>query len=228
MPFRVLCAFAVKIFPNITMSEDPEIRQAQYAKKKGEVVLREHEYDGIQEYDQTLPNWWMFIFFGATLFFFGYWIAYYQFGWAKTDAHRIDAAMAVIADAKAKALEEMLAKLDDKALITVWAADPAVVANGEAAYQQNCIACHGQDLAAKIDIGNGQSVQLPGLSLTDGQWKYGNKPMDIFKLINLGTPPESPGHNGAKMEAWGQKMPPVQIAEITAFIISRNQAEFAE
>jgi hypothetical protein len=30
------------------------------------------------------------------------------------------------------------------------------------------------------------------------------------------------------MEAWGQKMPPLQIAEMTAFIISRNQAEFSK
>jgi cytochrome c oxidase cbb3-type subunit 3 len=210
------------------MSEEPEIRHGQYAQKKGEVVLREHVYDGIREYDQTLPNWWLFIFFGALLFFFGYWIAYYQFGWSKTDAQKIEAAMAVIADAKAKAHDEMLARLNDDALVNIWATDPDHVAAGEASYQQNCIACHGQDLAAKIDIGNGQSVPLPGLSLTDGQWKYGNRPMDIYKLITEGTPADSPGHNGAKMEAWGQKMPPLQIAEMTAFIISRNQAEFSK
>jgi cytochrome c oxidase cbb3-type subunit 3 len=210
------------------MSDEPDINKAQYASKKGEVVLREHVYDGIQEYDQTLPNWWLFIFFGALLFFFGYWIAYYQFGWAKTDAERIDAAMAVISDAKAKALDEMLAKLTDDALVNDWATDPSRVAGGEAAYLMNCIACHGQDLAAKIDIGNGQSVALPGLPLTDGEWKYGGKPMDIFRIINAGTPADSPGHNGAKMEAWGLKMPPVQIAEITAFIISKNKQEFAK
>ena len=38
---------------------------------------------------------------------------------------------------------------------------------------------------------------------------------------------DSPGHNNAKMEAWGLKLPPVQIAELTAFIISENQAEFS-
>jgi cytochrome c oxidase cbb3-type subunit 3 len=208
------------------MSDEPEIHKAQYASKKGEVVLREHTYDGIQEYDQTLPNWWLFIFFGALLFFFGYWIAYYQFGWAKTDAQKIEEAMAVISDAKAKALEEMLAKLTDEALVNDWATDPSRVAAGEMIYMANCIACHGQDLKAAIDIGGGQTVALPGLSLTDGEWKYGGKPMDIFRLINQGTPADSPGHNGAKMEAWGQKIPPVQIAELTAFLISRNAAEF--
>jgi len=52
--------------------------------------------------------------------------------------------------------------------------------------------------------------------------------MDIFKLINEGTPPDSTGHNGAKMEAWGLKLPPVQVAELTAFLISENKGEFAK
>jgi len=210
------------------MSNEPEIRRAQYAEKEGEVVLRDHEYDGIREYDQKLPNWWLFIFIAAHVFFVGWWFAFYNLGWGKTDEQKIAAAMAVIKDAQDKALEEMLAKLTDEALVNDWATDPAHVAAGEATYQQNCIACHGQDLAAKINIGNGQSVPLPGLPLTDGQWKYGSKPMDIFKLINDGTPADSPGHNGAKMEAWGLKLPPIQVAELTAFIISRNKEEFAK
>jgi cytochrome c oxidase cbb3-type subunit III len=210
------------------MSDEPEIRRAQFAEKEGEVVLREHEYDGIQEYDQKLPNWWLVIFIAALVFFLGYWIAYYQFGWMKSDEAKIQAAMSRIEAAQKKALDEMLAKLNDEALVNEWATDPARVASGREIYLINCTACHGQDLAAKIDVGGGQFVNLPGLSLTDGQWKYGAKPMDIFRLINNGTPPESPGHNNAKMEAWGLKLPPVQIAEVTAFIISENQAEFSK
>ncbi|WP_411827044.1 cbb3-type cytochrome c oxidase N-terminal domain-containing protein [Luteolibacter sp. AS25] len=210
------------------MPEEPEIRRAAYAEKKGEIVLREHEYDGIQEYDQKLPNWWLFIFIGAHIFFLGYWITYYQFGWFQTDEQRIERAMAVISEVKKKALDDMLAKLTDEAIINDWATDPTRVATGESIYMSNCIACHGQDLAAKIDLGGGQSVNLPGLPLTDGEWKYGDKPMDIFKLINEGTPADSPGHNGAKMEAWGQKLPPVQIAELTAFLVSKNPDDFQQ
>ena len=208
------------------MSEEPEIRRAQYAEKEGEIVLREHEYDGIQEYDQKLPNWWLVIFIAAHVFFVGYWFAYYQLGWFKTDEQNIQAAMARIEQAQEKALEEMLAKLTDEALVNEWAADPVRVAAGREVYMTSCIACHGQDLAARIDIGGGQFVSLPGLPLTDGDWKYGGKPMDIFRLINEGTPPDSTGHNGAKMEAWGLKLPPIQVAELTAFLISENRDEF--
>jgi len=210
------------------MPDEPEIRRAQYAEKEGEVVLREHEYDGIQEYDQKLPNWWLVIFIAALVFFLGYWVAYYQFGLMQTDEQKIAAAMARIENAQKKALDEMLAKLDDDALVNEWATDPVRVASGRDIYLINCTACHGQDLAAKIDIGGGQSVNLSGLSLTDGEWKYGSNPMDIFRIINDGTPPESTGHNNAKMEPWGLKLPPVQIAELTAFIISENQAEFSK
>lgn len=208
--------------------EEPEIRRAQYAEKKGEVVLREHEYDGIQEYDQRLPNWWLFIFIAAHVFFLGYWVAYYNFGWFKTDQQKIDAAMARIEEAQQKALDEMLAELTDEALVNEWAADPVRIASGREVYLTNCIACHGQDLKGVIDVGGGQTVALPGLPLTDGEWKYGGTPMEIFKLINEGTPPDSTGHNGAKMEAWGLKLPPVQVAELTAFIISENPEEFAK
>lgn len=210
------------------MSDEPEIRRAQFAEKEGEVVLREHEYDGIQEYDQKLPNWWLVIFIAALVFFFGYWIAYYHLGWMKSDEAKIQAAMQRIETAQKKALDEMLAKLNDEALVNEWASDPARVASGREIYMVNCTACHGQDLAAKIDVGGGQFVNLPGRSLTDGQWEYGAKPMDIFRIINNGTPPESPGHNNAKMEAWGLKLPPVQIAELTAYIISENLTEFSK
>jgi len=210
------------------MSNEPEIRRAQYAEKEGEVVLRDHEYDGIREYDQKLPNWWLFIFIAAHIFFLGYWVAYYNFGWFKSDDQKINIAMARIDEAQQKALDEMLAKLDNETLVNEWSTDPVRVASGSEIYQGNCIACHGQDLKAVIDIGGGQTVALPGLPLTDGKWQYGGTPMEIFKIINEGTPPDSAGHNGAKMEAWGLKIPPVQIAELTAFIISENKEEFAK
>jgi cytochrome c oxidase cbb3-type subunit 3 len=210
------------------MPEEPLIRSAQYASKKGEIALRDHEYDGIREYDQLLPNWWLVIFFAGLIFSLGYWLAYYQFGLAKTDHQKIKEAMALIADKKAKALEKTLASLDDQSLVVQWAADPERVASGKQIFLTNCIACHGQDLHARIDIGGGNFVALPGLSLKDGEWKYGSKPLDIFKIIHDGTPAESAGHNGAKMEPWGQKIPPFQIAELTAFIISENLPEFTK
>ncbi|MFT4177499.1 MAG: cbb3-type cytochrome c oxidase N-terminal domain-containing protein [Luteolibacter sp.] len=209
-------------------SPDPKIKVADYAKEKGEIVVRPHVYDGILEYDQKLPNWWLFIFFATLVFFPLCWLFYYQFGMMKTDGEVVEARMAEIEQTKADALNAMLAKLDDTALIEQWAKDESAVANGRETYMANCTACHGADLTAKMELGGGQSVALPGLSLKDGEWKYGGKPMDIFKIINDGTPADSPGHNGARMEAWGQKMSPLKVTELVAFLISENPKDFPE
>lgn len=207
-------------------NKQPEVTHAEYATKKGEIALRPHEFDGIQEYDQMLPNWWLFIFYASVITFVGGWFLYYNAGLTKTDAERVDAQMAGIEQAKTKALEEMLSKLNDDALVNQWATDSTTVEAGRQIYQANCIACHGENLTASIDVGGGQKVNLPGLSLKDGEWKYGAKPMDVFRIINEGTPPDSPGHNGAKMQAWGQTMPPMQVAQLTAFLIHENAADF--
>jgi cytochrome c oxidase cbb3-type subunit 3 len=38
------------------------------------VILRDHVVDGIQEYDQRLPRWWLCILFGMIAFSVVYWL----------------------------------------------------------------------------------------------------------------------------------------------------------
>lgn len=206
-------------------SSSNEPKRGDFARKKGEVILREHEYDGIQEFDQKLPNWWLFTFYFAIAWFVIYWVLYYHTDTYKTDQQKITAAMQQIETDKEEALNAALATIDDATLINDWATNPAKVAAGEATFTTNCVACHGADLSAVIVAGD-VTVPLPGLPLNDGEWKYGSKPLDIFKLINDGTPPESAGHNGARMQAWGQMLTPQQIAELTAFLIAKNPDDF--
>jgi cytochrome c oxidase cbb3-type subunit III len=202
-----------------------EIKRGRFAKEKGEIIIREHVYDGIEEYDQKLPNWWLFTFYIAIVWFVGYWTLYYHTGVLQTDQQKIEAKLTAVEKAKAKELDEMLAKLDDKTLITKWATDPTVVAAGLATFTTNCKPCHGEDLSATMDVA-GTKIPLPGRSLIDGQWTYGNKPMDLFKLVREGTPADKPGYNGARMQAWGQLLTPKQIAEVVSYVISKNPKDF--
>jgi cytochrome c oxidase cbb3-type subunit 3 len=205
------------------MNQEP--KRGNFAKEKGEIVLREHEFDGIQEYDQKLPNWWLFTFYGAIVFAIGYWFFYYNLGEIKSSRALIHEQMTAIQVAKEKELEKTLATLDDATLVHTWATNPERVASGEAAYMTNCSACHATDLSATMDAG-GTKIPLPGLSLTDHEWKFGAKPMDLFKLINEGSPADSTGHNGAKMQAWGQTLSPKQIAEVVAYIVTKVPEDF--
>lgn len=202
-----------------------EPRRGDFARKKGEVILREHEYDGIQEFDQKLPNWWLFTFYFAIVWFVVYWVLYYHTDTYKTDQQKIVEQVSKLEEQKAASLASALTSIDDKALVQQWSTDPAKVAAGEVIYNTNCVACHAADLSATLVAGE-QKIPLPGLPLNDGEWKYGAAPLDIFKLINDGTPAESTGHNGARMQAWGQMLQPEQIFEVTAFIISKNPKDF--
>ena len=64
------------------------------------IKLRDHTYDGIQEYDQRLPNWWLYTLYGAIVFWVAYWFVYMIAGLMPTDGARVDAAMARIAATK--------------------------------------------------------------------------------------------------------------------------------
>ena len=210
-------------------SETDKPKTALYASKENEVVLRPHVYDGIQEYDQKLPNWWLFTFYIMVVWFIAFWITYYQFDFGSSDGAQIDAAMGKVNEKKEAELEALLVTLDDKSFVTTWATNEVAVTNGLDTFTTHCVICHGTDLSATKPVaGMDTPMALPGLPLDDGEWKFGGNPMAIFKLIKDGSPPESTGHNGAKMEVWGNKLTAKTIAELTSFIISKNEAEFTK
>lgn len=209
------------------MSQDPQ--RGDFAKEKGEVILREHEFDGIQEFDQKLPNWWLFTFYTAIVFFVCYWFTYYGTTLVKSPQQLVEENIAAVQAAKLKELTKTIASLDDSKLVHEWATDNARVMAGEAVFVKNCIPCHGVDLTAtQPGLNGGPPLNLPGRPLTDGQWTYGGKPMEIFNLINKGSPAESPGYNNAKMEVWSQKLSAVEIAQVVSYIISKVPKDFKD
>src|SRR4051812_27933580 len=94
-----------------------------------EPVLRPHTYDGIQEYDQLLPNWWLFTFYIMIVAFVVGWLGYYQMGLGRTDGDIVDEVVGQIEQAR----EKELLGIDDTKL---WAMsrDPEIVAAGKATF----------------------------------------------------------------------------------------------
>jgi cytochrome c oxidase cbb3-type subunit 3 len=203
------------------MTEEP--KRANFAKEEGEIVLREHEYDGIQEYDQKLPNWWLFTFYGGIAWLVIYWVLYYNIGALKSDHDLVTEKITALHKVQLAELEKTLATLDDSAIVHQWAKNPELVAAGEVTYLNFCSSCHAADLSATMG-----EIPLPGLALNDGQWKFGGRPMDIFKIINDGSPEDSDGYNGAKMQAWSQMLTPKQVAEVTAYIVAKVPGDFLD
>jgi len=176
------------------------------------VTLREHVYDGIQEFDQKLPNWWLFTLYITIVLFVIYWVLYYQIGLFQTDEERIDARIAVIEAERDRQLAEQLATLDDKGLWEM-SRDPARVEAGRQIFAGKCVACHGPDLTGFL-----AGVKLPGLPLHDTEWKHGGDPMDVFNIVLNGSPQIETG-----MIPWKTQMSSADIAKVVAYVLSHHK-----
>lgn len=166
---------------------------------KNKVVLLEHTYDGIQEYDQKLPNWWLFTLYGAIVFTIVWWFFNFQAG-RPSNAERAEYAMRLMEK------ERMAQGFDTSNNDEFWsrANNPDVVAQGKDLFMANCALCHGQDLQGGI-----------GLNLVDNEWKHGYEASQIYDSVWNGFP-------AAGMQPWGQQLGQNRIAAIVAFILSHH------
>lgn len=166
-------------------------------------VLRPHEYDGIQEFDQRLPNWWLFTLYGAILFGFGYWFYYFQSNVPVSDREAI---AWMIQAREAKELEA-LKDLNDENLWKM-SRNAQFVESGRAVFMGTCKACHGEDLKGGI-----------GFNLADNGWVHGSKPTQIFHNALNGIP-------GTGMAAQGgAQLGTQKITQAVAFILSRHDPQ---
>lgn len=167
-------------------------------KAPAEDPIRAHVFDGIEEYDKKLPNWWLMTLYGAIVFAAGYWFYYHYPETHESSQQRLDRTMNAIALAAAKSAG---AELTDEQL---WAMskDTKVSGAGAMTFQANCATCHQPDLSGKI-----------GVNLRDNLWIHGGKPSEIVNSITNGVAAKG-------MPAWGPVLGKAKIAEVAAFILS--------
>jgi cytochrome c oxidase cbb3-type subunit 3 len=169
--------------------------------------LRPHTYDGIQEFNRRLPNWWLFTLYASIVFWVGYW-SYYQWFRAGPDGpHRVEAAMKQIEAGKLAALAAT--RIDDP---TLWdmSRNPIFVDAGAKTFQANCIPCHLASLRGKSE--NPQAI---GPDLTDQIWIHGGHPIDVYHTVTGGVPAKG-------MPTWGPILGAKRITEVVAFVMSHH------
>lgn len=175
------------------MSDNPQAPSSGYAD-----TLREHGFDGIVEYDNHLPRWWLWSFYLACVFALAYWLYYQGFAIGDTAVARFEKELAA-AEARHVAVEAT-----DDALIAA-ASDPAIVEAGREVFASTCIGCHGM---------NGASMPGGiGPNLTDNAWIHGGAPSQIHHTVHAGV-------TGTAMVAWGAQLGPTRVQQVVAYLLS--------
>jgi cytochrome c oxidase cbb3-type subunit 3 len=165
-------------------------------------VTTGHEWDGIKELNTPLPRWWVWLFYATIVWAFGYWVVYPAwptvtgytagvFGYSTRGQVETDLAdLAKVRGDKAAVLATVA--LDD------IAKDPALrtfaVAQGKAAFGDNCAPCHGSGAAGARGYPN----------LNDDDWLWGGTLAEIHQTIEFGA---RSGHKQARdsqMPAFGR------------------------
>ena len=168
-------------------------------------VILPHTYDGIQEYDQRLPNWWLFTLFASILFAFGYWAYQVHSGLGQDDRVALDADLAALEARQLAAVRN----LDDA---TLWrmSRNPRVVAEGKAVYGSLCFTCHGPTLDGMKGL---------GFRLNDDLWVHGNTPMAIHRNVSEGIVFDGKPTGMAAQKMLGAE----RVAAVVAYLLSTQQ-----
>ena len=126
------------------------------SKETNELLGHSEDNDGIEEYDNPLPDWWLGLFLFTIVWGFGYFVDW-NFISHKTQAGLYDAEIAAAAVQWPEQEAPAAGSIDESA---------TAIAAGEAVYVQNCVACHAADLSGGI-----------GPNLVDAEWIHGGRIM---------------------------------------------------
>lgn len=137
--------------------------------------ILDHEYDGIQEFDNPTPGWWHAIFASTILFGVVYaFIAQFSPAYSSPEAAH--------AAASARALQALFGSADDlmpdeNTLLTLMdQGDGKMLQYAKSKYATNCASCHGPKAEGFV-----------GPNLTDDHWKNVTVVTDIYDVITDGA-----------------------------------------
>lgn len=163
-------------------------------------VLLDHNYDGIQELDNSLPPWWLAMFY-ITIAIGVVYMGYYHFGGeGLSSAEEYELSM-IQAEEEIKAYRASLGETIDETNVTV-VTDQAALDLGKTLYNTNCVACHG--LAGEGGVGP---------NLTDEYWIHGGDIQSIFATIKYGVVEKG-------MISWKSQLRPADMQKISSYILT--------
>lgn len=150
------------------MADSPKRDTTPDPKGRYEDRIIEHSYDGIQEYDNPMPRWWLTTFGLTIVFSVLYVINIGPIGAGKGWIADYEADMKAFAAAHPAPSSSDVSESALAALVS----DQQALATGKTTYDAYCASCHVAD-------GGG----LIGPNLVDNYWLHGGKITDIYKTV---------------------------------------------
>ena len=143
-----------------------------------------HEWDGIRELNTPLPRWWLGIFYATIVWSVGYWVVYPAWPLITGATQGVIGYASRIEIAKDLALLQQHRASQSSGLaeasLEQIKADPSLfriaMAQGKAAFGDNCAACHG--------VGGAGSKGYPNLN--DDDWLWGGSLAEIHQTLQNG------------------------------------------
>ena len=158
--------------------------------------LLEHDADGIQELDNLLPRWWVWLFWLCNVFAFLYMVYYHGVGFGDTQAASYAKEAKAGEEIKSAALASFESNLDS----LQPSKDKTVLDDGRRIFTTYCAPCHRAD-------GGG----LVGPNLCDDYWIHGSTYHDHLKTIINGVPAKG-------MLTWRGVLKPQEIQAVASFV----------
>ena len=162
--------------------------KAKTVKAGEKVETMGHVWDGdLEEYNNPLPKWWMWMFYLTLIFGVAYLVLYPGLGtfkgirgWTSVGQYKEERAQA---EAKYQPLYDRYLKVSVEEL----AKDPEARAMGNRLYQTYCMQCHGADARGAKGFPN----------LTDNDWLYGGSAEKIHETLVNGRIGQMPAFGAA-------------------------------
>ena len=165
-----------------------------------EDLLLDHEYDGIKEYDNPMPRWWLYLFYASMAYGLLYWLKTPGTGGNESmiAEYRADSTQAAAVLAQAEAARPRVGDGD----LAAMASDKRAITAGKETYDKMCASCHRPDGGGMI-----------GPNLTDRYWLHVQRASDIITVVNEGVTAKG-------MPSWKAVLKPAQVNDVSAYVLS--------
>ena len=207
-----------KVNPPERHHPDPKNRRRG---KAPEPKTTGHSWDGIEEYDNPMPRWWLWIFYATIIWGVWYVIAYPAWPlvqgategyktWSTREnvASEIEQAEAANSEINERLVSAELSSIPDNEELQGYATSA-----GASVYQTWCAQCHGSGAAG---------VQVGGYpNLLDNDWLWGGTVEDIHYTIAHGIRNEDdPDARFSQMPAYGEILEREEIEQVVNYAMS--------